>query len=94
MTGISVPDDGRPAGGHGGPFGVEAGRLARLEVLTPYVRHMEEQVLVRVLSQGEPVTAIEEINVTSPGASERSSVGWLTLPRIGRHAGVDGAPAI
>jgi hypothetical protein len=38
MTGISVADDGRRAGGHGGLFDVEAGRLALLEVRTSDVR--------------------------------------------------------
>ena len=55
MTGISVAEDGRRAGGHGGLFDVEAGRLARLEVRTPDVRQVEEHVLVRAIDRVETV---------------------------------------
>jgi hypothetical protein len=55
---------------------------------------VEEHVLVRVLSRGETVTSVEEINVSAPGASYRSNAVWLPLPRIVRHAGLDGGPAI
>jgi len=61
-----VADDVRRAGAFVGLFDVEFDLLAFFEVRAANVFHVEENVIVRVLSRDETVTAcvVEEINLT------------------------------
>ena len=61
-----VADDVRRAGALVGLFDVEFDLLAFFEVRTADVFHVEEHVIVRVVSRDETVTAcvVEEINLT------------------------------